>query len=348
MIEKYVEKRTLGMFLSSFFRPVRGSTGGTGKTITWDSVRYTDKIAGTVDRNTGSNLNTTSIYSSKELTPPEYSEAVAIDVNDLVERMAGEDPFSASNRSFSARFISKMTEGVVEMTDKVNRAVELNAAQVLQTGTISLDGARPFAADFKPKATHFPTVATTWDNSGTATPLDDIEALANVIKTDSRKIVRRCIMGRTALREFIETDQVIGRADSRRMNLIDINPDMQRRGANFWGTIQAGEFEVEIWGYTAEYEPFDGSPKTTYVDENKVILLPDEPALVVASLQVPKVLPPDPRLAQLVTPPTVSEVGFDITPNLWCTPEGDVVYAGVKARPVLFPQGVDEFGALST
>lgn len=348
MMALYRESRRKGNFLSSFFRPIAGSTGSTATTLTWDIVRYTDKIAGTTDKNTGANINTVGKFTSKEIEPPMYNEAVAIDARDLNNRVPGQDPFSAANMAFTARFMAIANEAMVEMSSLIDRSVELQAAQILQTGLLVLPGARPFSADFKPKASHFPTAGIAWSNVATAVPIDDIESLANQIRTDSRKNVVRAIFGRTALREFLNTDQVKEAADIRRMELIDVDPQIRDRGAIPYGTLVANGYELEMWHYQEEYEPFVPAANVRFVDDDKVILLPKDPALVVASLQVPRIVGPDPRVSGLISPPTKSELGFDITPNVWTTAEGNVVYAGMAAQVVLVPQGIDEFGAITT
>ena len=348
MMQMYREDQDRGGFLSAWFRPVRNSTGSTGTSLVWDSQRFSRKIAGTIDHGTGSNLNEAARFSTKEFEPPEYGEAVAINAHDLVTRMAGEDPFSASNRSYASRFIKLVGDALLESGRLIDRGVEVQAAQIMQTGQLSLAGASPYSADFKPKASHFVTVGTAWSDSVNAVPLDDIENLAHTIRVDSKKRVTTAIMGRTALKEFLECDQVKERADLRRVNMLAIDPRIDNRGAHLYGTIIAGGYEINLWQYDQMYEPFAGGAEVPYVDDNKVILLPDRPSFVIGSLLVPQILGPDPRLAGLVSVPTTSELGWDLTPNVWTHGEGSTIYAGMKTRVGMIPQGIDEFGALTT
>jgi hypothetical protein len=345
----FQEQQRRSRFLSNLFRPIEGSTGGYTDTLAWDVERFTDKIAQTNDACTGSNLNTVDLFSTKELPLPWYAEKVSINVCDLVNRMAGQDPFSAANMSYAARFGRIAVKAQSQMTELIARAVELQAAQVLQTGQINGAGSQPYAIDFKPKASHFPTAGTAWSDSVNSTPLYDIENLADQISTDSRKEVTNAIFGKTALREFMNSDQVQSFADVRRMELIDIDPDLRGRGAKPYGTFVAGSYRINMWKYDAEYEPLAGGANVRYVDDDKVILLPDDPGLVVGSVVMPQVLGPDPRIpSSLITPPTVSENGWDLTPNVWTDDEGTTIFAGVRARVVMIPQGIDEFGTLTT
>lgn len=346
----YREKQTLPFFLTRFFKPVKGSTGSTAKTLTWDIVRYTDKIAGTIDPGTGAHINTVQKFSTKELSPPEYHEAFSIDARDLVNRMAGENQFDASSRSFRARFAAQAAESMAQSAGLIDRGMELQASQILQTGQLDLPGEKPFVVDYRPKSSHFPTASILWSNAGTAVPLNDIENLATQIKTDSRQRMVQAIMGRTALREFLDSDQVQAQADLRRINTMDIAPVIdEENGAHMWGTVSFNGYVMKIWQYDAEFEPLAGGANVPYVDEENVILLPaNTSGLVVASLLVPRIVPPDPRVASMVGTPTTSSGGWDLTPNVWVTDQGNVVSAGFQAQPVLIPQGIDEFGTLST
>lgn len=348
MMQMFTERRRRAGLLSSFFRPIPGSTGSTGKTILWDSERFSDQVAAVVEPGTGVRLNTVGRFTTKELEPARYAEAIAIDVNDLVNRMAGENPFDAARRPFTARFIATANKGLVEMERKIAQSMELQSSQILQTGLLNIPGSRPYVKDFKPKATHFPTAGIAWSNVATAVPLSDLESLCDVIQTDSKATCNKAILGRTALAEFLNTDQVKESADLRRVNLIDIDPEMKDRGATRYGLITVGQFELELWAYNEKFEPAGGGAKTPFVDVDKVILLPDNPGLVVGSTIVPRVLPPDPRVAGFVSVPTKADGGWDLVPNIWADAAGDVIYAGFYASAVMIPQGIDEFGCLTT
>ena len=348
MMAAYRERQVRGGFLTSFFKPVRGSTGKAVINLQWDAIRYGDEMAGPVGANTGANLNSATVFSTKEIRPPEYSEMIAIHADDLMERMAGQDPYAAGNASFMARFTDRAAEGMSQVVPLIDRGIEEQAAQVLQTGVLSLTGTPTYAADFKPKSSHFPTVGTAWSNAATALPLNDLEALARVIQTDSHRTVKRAIMGHTALREFVNSDQVKEFADVLRYNLVDIDPRMADRGATRWGRVMANGFELEIWQYEEVREPVGGGTAAPYLDPGKVILLPDDPALVVGSTVIPRILPPDPRFAGLISAPMKSEAGWDLLPNIWGDAEGKTVYVSVSTRTLLLPQGIDEFGCLTT
>ena len=43
-----------------------------------------------------------------------------------------------------------------------------------------------------------------------------------------------------------------------------------------------------------------------------------------------------------------SEEGFDVTPNLYCTPNGKQIMGELESRPLLVPVQIDGFGCLDT
>lgn len=349
MMQMYEEVRPSSLFLSSLFRRIPGSVGTYGNSLTWDVVRKTNQMAGTIDPCSGSNLNTVDDFTTKQLTPPDYSESYAVHECDLTDRVPGEDPWSAANRNFRRRFQAKMNLGLREATAKIDVAMEEQAAQVLQTGQLSLSGAKPYVADFLPKAAHFPTVAVAWSDSVNAVPLTDIENLAFQIQLNGRKKVTRAIFGRTAWTEFKNSDQVQNEANVLRMNTIIVDPNISERGATLMGTIIVGTYEIECWRYDGTREPFGGGTEVPYVGDDKVILLPNDPRLVIGSLRVPQLLPRDSRIpAALVTPPVRSEGGWDLTPRVWTDDRGTTIWAEMGARAVMIPQGIDHFGCLTT
>lgn len=349
LIQTFVGKQEKAGFLSSHFIPKPRSTGTTANSIVWDIKRWANEVAGTIDRCAGTYVNANTGFTTKELTPPNFGESLPLDVCDVINRIAGETSWNAASRSHRSRMIDLMTDGVQQIVNKVDLAMELMSAQVLTTGQISMSGSKPYVEDFFPKSSHFPTAPILWSLPATALPLLDIENLGNQIRVDSKKRITKVYMGRQAVREMFATDQWIESANFRRIDSMEIiRPRVDNRGAVRMGRFTAGCYDLELWCYELGYEPFGGGTETPFIPVDKVICLPDDPGFVLGSVVVPHVLPPDPRVSFLRTPPMKSELGYDITPNVWCNDEGTVVSASVRARPVPIPQGIDEFGCLST
>ena len=263
MLEAYRQQTTAPRFLSGFFSSPARNFHNT-EDVEIDILREDEEVAVTVaDITAGARMNEATRLTNKRFTPPVYKEAGAINAYRLMLRSAGATPYEDPNYQANAMLASMDIGRRCE--EKVRRAVEWQASQVLQTGTITLTddgGATTFAMDFSPKAAHFPTVATPWSTAATATPIDDLESLCDIITTNGREIPTDVIMGRTAYQEFLATTQVQTIADNRRFNLVFIDaPTMRGQGAVYHGTLAGGQYRLNIWTYMGRYkDPNGGAP----------------------------------------------------------------------------------------
>ncbi len=322
-----------------------------GKKIEIDIQRFEENVAVAIKAGTESNLNDMDLVTGKEFTPPAYGEAVPCDVNDLVERSVGVEPYTDAYNSYIAKLVRKLNTAYEVIVAMITRGVEIQASQILQTGKLVLtgyDGDTRYELDFKPKATHFPTVTTAWSAAG-GDPLGDLGSLIDVIRTDGKVNANQVIMGAVALRNFLANNEVKAQLDNRRMEIGQIAPRLDNRGATFYGFVWIGAYMVQIWTYPEEYtDPQTGLP-VKYVEDANVIVLSDQTRLDFTTARVPLPLGPDPRVANIM-PGRLMDVGanLDMTPNLYCTPNGKQIMAEVESRPLLVPVQIDGFGCLTT
>ena len=118
-----------------------------------------------------------------------------------------------------------------------------------------------------------------------------------------------------------------------------MNPRFERSGATLYGYVWAGAYRFEIWTYPETYEDPQTSAVTEFVDANNVIMLSDGARMDRVSARVPLPLGPDPRVANLLPGnlSTSGEDGFDLTPNLYCTPNGKQIVGELDTRTLLIP-----------
>jgi hypothetical protein len=238
------------------------------------------------------------------------------------------------------------------LENKIFRAVELQSSQVLQTGTLTLNdkaaNAR-FAMDFKPKATHFPTVATAWTNAA-ADPLNDIDSLADTIRSDGLVDIDTLVMGASAFENFINDEKVKLLLDNRRYELGEVAPQVRGRGAKYQARITYKNYQYEIWTYNGRYtDPATGN-STKYVDDDKVIMLSQSASRFDLTLgSIPLITAPDPRVAAFM-PRRVGSIerGMMMTVNPWVTPNNKHIKLEVGVRPLTIPVGIDTYGCLTT
>lgn len=349
-MQLYTQIRSPNMFLSRMFTVKPGNIYD-GEKIAIDIERFGEEVAIAIVKHTGPNLNDFDEFTTKEFIPPSYGEGFPLNVNDLLARMAGVDPFTAAYQGYAADLMAKMARGFRLVSDKIARAVELQASQILQTGKLSLtnsDGDVVYDIDYKPKATHFPVAGTAWDQVG-ATPLKDLETLARVIRSDGKINADLLIMGNTALNAFLRDPDVLLLLDNRRIDIGAIRPEFADSGATFYGFIWVGTYRFEIWAYPDTFEdPTTGDP-VEYVAPANVIMLASKARLDMTSARVPLPLGPDPRVADLL-PGRLSDaaLGFDVTPNVYATPNGKQIIGELETRPLLIPVQIDGFGTLDT
>jgi hypothetical protein len=349
-LQLFTQMRSPGNFLSRFFTIKPGGIYNGGK-VAIDIQRFGEDVAIAIKKCTGPNLNDIDEFTTKEFTPPAYGEAFPLDVCELLERMAGVDPYTAAYTEYAGQLVTMMAKGFMLIDDKIKRAVELQASQILQTGILTLtnkSGDTVYSLDFKPKASHFPTTGISWSGA-TADPLGDLASLAKVIRADGKINPNILIMGDTALSNFLANDDVQKKLDTRNFDLGNIAPFFDDSGATFYGFVWVGAYRFAIATYPDTFtSPQTGLP-VEYVAGDKVIMLSDRTRLDMTAARVPLPLGPDPRVAGLLPGRMSSrEDSFDVTPNVYCTPNGKQIMGELESRPLLIPVQIDGFGCLDT
>lgn len=331
-----------GMFQSRFFNT---------QEVEIDIMRTEEDVAIVIgDISTGYNMNAADIYTNKGFIAPIFKEAATINAFDLLNREAGNDPFS--NVSFQANATSRALKSAQKIESKIRRSIELQASQVMQTGIVSLvdsAGNVLFTLDYKPKATHFPTAGTAW-NAGGATIAADISALAEVIRTDGLSDVDELVMGVEAYEAFISDADIKSRLDNRRMEQGRINP-MQKRGNGgiFRGTVEIGNYSYNIFTYGGRYKHPQTGVVTQFLDPAKVILRDSNARMDAAFGAIPRVVAPDSRVLKYLPSRISNGAGnIDMFVNAWVTADGENLNVGVGSRPLMIPVAIDTYGCIAT
>lgn len=356
MISVYKQRaRTPLMFMSGFFRSP-AENFFSGQSVEMDVVRGTENVAVAVtDMSTGYRMNAQDLYTNKEFIPPVYMEGFGVHSKDLMLRQAGMNPFE--NPNYRAALIDKIMDGMVLVEGKIRRAIEFQAASVLQTAKAvlkDLAGATIYSIDYQPKATHFPTAGVSWATATGKQMMDNIAALGVVIRTDGLADPTDLLFGTDAFEAFIRSSDVQARLDNRNMNLGSIVGAQPRgSGATFQGRIQIGDYVYNIWTYSNRYVEPDTGNSVPYLDPGKVVMLTGDARLDALFGAIP-------NIGQLlnVTGPQMfpeipsrissSEQSIDLFTNVWVTPDGVQLSAGVGCRPLLVPTAIDTFGCLNT
>lgn len=340
----------LTLFLAGFFKTPRQNYHMSEK-VSFDIVRNEEDIAIVItDLSTGARINADDLYTNKEMTPPVFDEEGTINSFDLIKRQAGQNPYD--DPEVQATATTKAFGIMRKMENKIRRAIELMAAQILQTGMLTLrdkNGVALYSINFGAKATHFPTVGTAWNAPG-ANPRGDISALADVIRTDSGVNVDTAIMSTENFGLFMQNESFGNDLANRRFFVGEIAPEMRGNGATYQGWFWAGNYRVNIWTYAGTYKNPQTGLSTTYIDRDKVILLSATGTdLDLTFGGIPRIVPPDTRVLRYIPSRLPDSAGgMDFSTFAWVTPDGKQLKVSVGTRPLTVPTGIDTFGALDT
>ncbi len=289
-------------------------------------------------------------YVNKSYAPPVYDMETSLTAYSGLKRRPGQDPFQ--DPGFLRAVIQESFSNFRELEDLIRRAVELQVAQVLQTGAISLTddaGAVMFECNFTPKTSHMHTVSTTWATDGsTGSPLADLAALAAIVRRDGKRNPNKLVFGTSAMQRFLANGDVKTQLDNRRMERGLIAPSNAGGGATRFGNVWVGEYDFELWTYNESYLDPQSGLHVPYIDTDNVIMLSDASRIDLTYGSLPMFVPPDARAAQFL-PPRMSMPGrgFDLTTNAWVTPDGKHLNLSGGTRPLVIPTAIDTFARLN-
>jgi hypothetical protein len=350
MLDAYEQDAQPTLFFAGMFQSPRKNFHNSEE-VEIDIVRTEEDISIAIqDLSTGARLNSDDIYTNKAFKPPIHKEAGPINAHTLIKRMPGEDPFMAVD--FQANAIKRGVALGTKLQRKILRSIELQGSQVLTTGTVTLTddaGNAVYEIDYAPKATHFPTAGVAWDNAS-STKLADIEALANVIRSNGLANPDMLVMGEGSYELFIRDSAVLERLDNRRIEGNGIVPmDRMGNGGIYRGTVEIGNYKYDLWTYAGRYKDPQTGTSTAYLPDDKVIVRASSGRLDATFGGIPRIGAPDPRVpAALTSRVTVPSQMVDLQMNSWITLDGETMMVQAGTRPLLIPTAIDTFGCLDT
>lgn len=281
MIKVYLEKVSVPGFLRSFFPVIETMS----KLISIEVQRNSEKVAVDVERGTAGNRNKMSLSTEKIFKPPfywEYFDANELELYDIA--IGQQDPSTIANLGRA------MAEKLFKIRQKIERAYELQCAQVLETGIVQLEAG--VNINFKRKADSLVDLTATPWTTGTNDPYTDLETGATFIRTEGKSngTVFNLIFGSEVLSAFLNNDIVKERADIRNFKLDNINkPQKNSTGGTLHGEISFGAYTGRIWTYP-EFHDNDAGVSVAYVNPKKVIMLPENPNFNLVFAAVPQLM----------------------------------------------------------
>lgn len=336
-------------FLSSFFKTTEEDYTD-AEFIDLDIVRGSEEVAPVI-RNLGDGAVTIAddVFTGKSVKPPVYSLDRPVNIFDLMKRQPGENEYSAIG-TWYARLFNILKRAFVLMFGMLKRSVELQASQVLQTGTITLTddkGVAAYTLDFMAKDTHIKEVTTKWDQTG-ADPIEDLKAVMDAIRTDGFVEATTAIMGAAAFDKFISNDKVAKQFEKDKLNLGSLSPRLVNKGAKYQGYLEMGAYRLDIFTYNGRYQEFGTKEPKKFVDDNKVIILADVEDLDFRCVYggVPS-LGMDAPFTEIVPETVTYEGGIRFHNRAYKDQKANTYTAETTVRPICIPVSIDRFGCLT-
>lgn len=355
MLAAYTQMAQPVLFLSGLFQSPTQNFHSSEE-VEIDVVRSDEDVSIVIeDLSTGYRMNSEDLYTNKGFKPPIHKEAVPLNSFDLIKRIPGQNPFQ--DPDFRANLILRMFNGMTKVENKIRRSIELQASQVLQTGIVTLTdsaGAALYTLDFKPKATHFPTSGTSWATATGAQKIADISDLGEVIRNDGLENPDQLIFGIDAYENFISDAAIQARFDIRRLDLGTIAPmEMRGNGGTFRGIVEIGNYRYDVWTYGGRFKDPQSGVKTQYLTPGKVISRSSTGRLDATFGAIPNIGAIVGTQATGLLPELPSRIsntdgGMDLFTNAWVSADGEQIFGGIGARPLMIPTAIDTYGCLTT
>jgi hypothetical protein len=339
------------MALTSFFTTT-GEDITNADTVEIDIERTDEHVAPVLkDISTGSYIVSQDIYTGKNFKPPAYSLKTPFNAYDLFNVDAGMTEYE--NEDFQTKLRTRTLKSWVKLTNMIKRGIEIQASQILQSGTVDLPGkdgvTGVYQLDFKPKTTHFPTVSTAWSNAA-ADIIGDLDSLGDVIRDDGLVDPEHVIMDALSWRNFIKNTEVLNLIDKRNIYDVAVESDLKSNGLKSRGFLKIGQYEYQLWTYNGKYKDPATGNKLGYMQDNKVIMTASLSDLDFRKVfaGVPTIIDSDPRFSPFMPSRVVVPGAFSFKPRVYIDENEETLFTEVKSRPLLIPTSIDRYGCLTT
>ncbi len=291
LVDVYQERPPVTNFLQSFF-PV--DTVPT-KTFSIEVERMGEKVAIDVVRGTEGNRNTFSRSTEKIFEPPLFREYLDMTELDLYDRVLGSQG-NAQLPLFKA-LVESGADKLAKLVDKIKRAKEIQCAQVLLTGVVTMKYGATASIDYKRKATSIVDVSGDYF-AAASDPFATFEKGCNFLRQVGRSGdgTYNAILGSQALANLLKNTIFLTRQNLFNMALDAIIAPAGTRtaeGYTFHGTITCGSYKVQLFAYPQFYDLDNGDgtfTSTPYFDPKQVALVPAKPRFKMVHCAVPMLI----------------------------------------------------------
>lgn len=327
--------------LSSWFPSLTTSA----KMISIEVERNRQLVASQVQRNTGGNINTFSNSNEKMYIPPYFEE-----IFDFTAAQSYDATFGNGNNPNQSQVIDMIrdtSKRLKTLKDKIQRAIELQRAQALQTGIVIMKNGDNI--DYKRKAASLVTKTGTdvWANAD-GKPLDDVAAAIKFIRQEGKSALRQfdLILGEAAFSDFMNNAQVKATAEFRRISILEIGTTRfdNTTGLNFHGQFSTKNGLVNIWTYDDFYENENGT-FSEYIDPKNALVLPRDFVGTTSFAGVPAIRR-DKSNAEY--PEFIQQMEAEFFVNNYVDPRKKAHWFEICSAPLAVPVSVDRVVTIKT
>lgn len=249
-------------------------------TVQYDIMQEAEAMALPRKRGDEPNKNSGSTFQTVVETPVYITEEAPLNVMDLKGRFPGFDKYTDADTDLIQKLFAYMSTIFAQIQRKIDRQIEWQAAQILQTGQLdytvfsSLVPTPLTAIDFLMNAAMFPTTGVTWDTATGEQMRDDLTALGDEIRKRGKKIPTDVILGRNANRNFWTATGNLALLDNRRTEIGMRAPQaLQADGFALEGEMKIGPYMLRFWTYEGWYKHPVTGVLTAYIDGASAIML---------------------------------------------------------------------------
>lgn len=293
LIDVYQETIKPTSFLRSFFPSVTVPT----KTVSIEVQRMGEKVALDIVRGTEGNRNTFDRSSEKIFEPPLFREYFDMTELDLYDRVLGSQ--GNANKPLFTALLNDAAGKLAALQDKIERAKELQCAEVLELGTVTmLYGTK---INYRRKAASMVDLGAGQYFTDAIDPFTKFEAGCVFLRTvgHSGDGTFNAIMGGDALAALLANTKFLTRQNLFNMALDGIIAPAGTRtaeGYTFHGTVTCGSYKVQLFAYPQYYDLKGGTDlvptytPTPYWNPKKVVMMPAKPRFKTAYCAVPRLI----------------------------------------------------------
>lgn len=292
VVQLYQEQVEVKSFLRSFFPTNTNDT----RFVSIEVERGNEKVSVDVVRGGDGQRNTISRSTQKTFDPNYHREYFDMAEMEIYERAIGSDVISVSVFS---QLASKAAEGVMKLQNKIDRAAELQCAQVLQSGIVTSSVGTNI--DFKRKSASLVDLGAGnyWadtDVNPKTSLLAGCEFLRGTGKATGGAF--NLILGSTALADLLNNPAFQAQSDNRRYMLdVILAPQRDAIGGVYHGSVSVGSWLIHLWTYPEKYDNAAGN-NVDYIDPKNAVLVPERPKFSLEYAAVPQLIGDSPRLQE--------------------------------------------------